>query len=172
MIFGSTGSPKLTMGTVCWRSQESHCCSGLSLVAVSRISLLQRLSHCSVFSCWGEQALGTSTPQAQLWPTGFRVQTQHLWHMGLVVLRRVQSFSDKGLNSCPLHCEWILDLCDTWKSSCLLLFHKMAASLVWHCMQISGVFWRPNQWVQMAGGYSSAAHSTYIGSTLFVSVSI
>ena len=41
------------------KGQESIAASGLSLVAVSRgYSLLQRLSHCSVFSCWGEQALG------------------------------------------------------------------------------------------------------------------
>ena len=76
---------------------------GLSLVTENGVlsSCGARVSHCSGFSCWGAQALGTQASVALapgLWSTG-SIAPEH----GLSCSAACVIFPDQGSNLCTLH---------------------------------------------------------------------
>ena len=91
-----------------WVVLGLHCCSGSSLVAVSRgYSSL----WCPGFSCCGAQALGSTG--SVVWCTGFSCSAA------------CEIFPDQGLNLCPLHWQ-ILIHCTTRKvQNISLLLHAV-----------------------------------------------
>ena len=89
-------------------------------------------SHCSGFSCYRTQALGTWASAVAAWRLS-SCDSQGLEHrLSSCALWHVESFLDQSWNLCPLHCWQILIYCTTRKV--LLYILNAFAQPPWLCL--------------------------------------
>ena len=117
LIFGGGATLGLRC---CTRAFSSHGEQGLLFIVVCGLLIVVA----SLVAEHGLQACGLQ----QLWLAGSRVQTQYLWHTGLVAPRHVGSSWTKARIRVPYVGRWILNHCAT-REAPLGLILLLSASL-------------------------------------------